>query len=117
MFWRKVITGLLFGALLGFMGQFAIDSLVWPLSAEDHFGICEYVFARNFCGWLKRIEPERVEQTRMLLLRALLLHWLQERGELAGRTAMMVAFLGVSSVLAADHLRQRRQSKKAATVS
>jgi hypothetical protein len=63
------------------------------------------------------IPAPHVQQAKQLIWQLIFLSWLSDRGELAGRTAAIAAFLGVSSLMAADHLRQKRSALKNATVS
>ena len=102
---RRYIIGALLGALLGFFGFCVTDFVTGGLSGHWWDGSIERELA-------KHLPEHQVQYARNLLYEAMVLGWLKERAELAGRTATIAACIGISYVLSADRLRQIRKARK-----
>jgi hypothetical protein len=111
--WRKILIGSVLGGLLGFCGFFVVDFFCWKSNGET----MAFYLGCTINVDLDRIKKGHKPQGVVLLHEAALLYWLMNRGELAGRTAVIVAFLGASSMFAAEKLREKRQPLKTVTVS
>jgi len=128
MHWRKIIIGAVLGGLLGFIGQLSADFFWWPSPIDESNRTCyEYVFCgtpddervgRTLESCLRlELPPEKRNQGRLLFFEGIFLFWLQERWKFVGQTVLIGAFLGASSVLAADQISQKRLAKKLSTLS
>jgi len=108
--WRYV-KAVLLGALLGFAGQFLTDFFCWV--APDGAATPQHQFYVNGEIWWDRSFPPQLRsQAQQLCCQFYFLYWLRHRGEVALRIAAVAALLGVSSVMAADQLRERRKARK-----
>jgi hypothetical protein len=126
--WKKVVVGALLGGLLGFGGQLVADFLY--VDREDRpphertFTMYQVASGQadvNFRVWMRGI---RIDRARPLIYQGLILAWLMHRGDIASRTALIVAFLGASAALALDWMGKdngvkssSKQTTEAKTVS
>ncbi len=113
MHWRYIKAALICG-LLGFAGQGVGDFFCWHIGGAS---VTPYDYQCHKRMWLETEFGAQHMQANQLIWQAVFLMWLIDRGEVAVRTAAIAAFLGVSSLMAADHLRQKRSALKEASVS
>src|ERR1700730_11105951 len=92
--------------LLGFAGQCVGDFFCWqmrdcgPTPYRYSVDFQSVRYQQSVMVWFYG----RAQQANPLIWQAILLMWLRDRGELAGRTAAIAAFLGVSIMLGADQI-------------
>lgn len=106
---RRYIIGALLGALLGFFGFCVTDFVTGGLSGHWWDGSLDRELA-------KHLPEHQVQYARNLVYEAMVLSWLKERAELAGRTAAIAACIAISSMLAADRFQQIRKARKEAAL-
>ena len=126
--WKHIVTGALFGALLGFSTQFFVDFFCWvgffEARAVPPKAVTAYQFIQDgsFEQGVAETELARRWQKRLVMTEGMFLDWLAacsalgrgeetSRGELAVRLASLSAFLVSSGVFAADILHKRRMAK------
>src|SRR5580658_2889270 len=99
--WQYIKIALL-GGLLGFAGQCLGDYFFWSMDGP----VCSVVLRedRLLAVYPGSCTAQREQQVNQLIWQAIFLMWLRDRAELAGRSGAIAAFLGVSSLVAADHL-------------
>lgn len=85
--WKRVVIGAVLGGMLGLAGQLVTDF---------------WIFFDGTFDRILGIYGQRQNQARQVLYQLDLLYWLVQRGEIASRTALIVAFLCVSATLAFD---------------
>jgi hypothetical protein len=107
--WKNIVIGSVLGGLLGFGGQFAVDFFCWvpdvhaqsisggqlPIESQTLYQYTSWATKENGLARNEFRGPE-------IVWNAALLFWLKERGELACRAALIVAFLVASAALALD---------------
>jgi hypothetical protein len=122
---RQYVVGAMVGGLLGFLCQFVGDNVFLHPYQVNQAGACEWIpggssqFNYYRSGNLARYVARRIPvqgyqaEGHQLIYQIMLLAWLRDRGDIAGRTAAWTAFLGASAVLAGDQL-QKTKRKNAA---
>jgi hypothetical protein len=111
--WKKVVIGAVLGGLLGFGGQFVVDFLTlhpvpqrekedgtldWkPGGNSIYSDLCSCEFDEVIRRYLRK---QQWSEAHKVVCQAALIIWLKDRGDLAARTALIVAFLGASAALA-----------------
>ncbi len=107
---RRYIIGALLGVLLGFAGQFFVDFFCWTPGNNGtlYQFFSDKYFERNMARWVRA--PQLQSKAHQLVYQVVFLYWLSERGPSACGTAVIVAFLGASSLLAADYLQHRSKN-------
>jgi hypothetical protein len=104
--WKKVVIGAVLGGLLGFGGQFVVDFFYFdcedPPSRDRILTMYQTASGQadaNFRVWMPGIA---IDRARPLIYQGVILAWLMRRGDIASRTALIVAFLSASAALAVD---------------
>jgi hypothetical protein len=115
MHWRYFKAALI-GGLLGFAGQCVGDFFCWQMRGG---GPTPYRYSVDFQSVhyqqsVMVLFYGRAQQANPLLWQAVFLMWVIDRGEVAVRTAAIAACLGVSTMLGADQLRERRMVQRKA---
>jgi hypothetical protein len=97
--WKKVVIGAVLGGLLGFGGQFLADGMPVNISEKEMSTLC---WLLGSPGMYEDLSVKQKHQAQPMIYQACFWMWLEQRCELASRTALLVAFLGVSIALALD---------------
>jgi len=113
----KNITGAILGGLLGFSGQLCADFFLWNPNPNESTSLYQSLSDGQFDHWLTEWlrQPKQVQKAKNLIYFGIFLGWLTTRGEVASRTALIVAFLSVSGILAAEQLQKKRKSEQELT--
>ncbi len=113
---RRYIIAALIGGVVGFTCQFLFDNALLRPVYKNSTGECEWVPSTNSqfnfvaSGNINRYvaitvpNNEFYARGRELVYQEMLLLWVRDRAELAGRTAILSAFWFACVVLASDHL-------------
>jgi hypothetical protein len=110
---RNSLIGMLIGWSLGFSGQVLTDCFCWSCGARTTFEWMESLNEINFSCFPK----QEVSTFKGSYHRYLVLVLLLQRGDVATRTAMIVVFLGASSIVGAEKLRNKWAANKVITAS
>jgi hypothetical protein len=102
--WKRVVIGAVLGGLLGFGGQFVADFFGWGF-IDNGYGL-QSLWTLSKSSGFDLFWTEHGERGRELWAQSILLAWLDQRGDLAYRTALFVAFFSASAALALDRKRE-----------
>lgn len=121
---RRYIIGALIGGLVGFSCQFIGDNFLLHPVYKNSTGECIWVPGTNsqfnflVGGNLDRYVATEIPNKQFhargheLVYQEMLLLWVRDRAELAGRTAILTAFWFALVILAADRLSDLIQKKR-----
>lgn len=113
---KRYIIAAVIGGLVGFCCQFAFDNLMLRPVYKNSSGECEWVpttqsqfvflASGNINRYVAMAVPynEFYARGKELVYQQMLLLWVRDRAELAGRTAILTGFWFALVVLAADQL-------------
>jgi hypothetical protein len=109
--WKRVIIGAVLGGLLGFGGQLLKDYFYW-VAIVDAKTPYQYITDGTLASKAAQVGPVYQWQKRAVMCEGIFLFWLVYRGDLAGRTALILAFIGASAALALDRQKSGKSTAK-----
>jgi hypothetical protein len=96
--WKRVLIGAVLGGVLGFAGQLVLDFFCWAPSGSETVWRC--IDSGEISHHIARFMPKHEHAALELWYQLVFLWWLNERGQTASQTVLIVAFLGASAALA-----------------